>query len=109
MSKTVKTTRLGQIQTALGGAYLEALKGEPLRDSEGNLIVIDGKPLLGPPDARILKEAREYLKDMGITEEPEDAECHTVYEVAKAVTRFEADQDELLNQAALQIEEKKGT
>jgi hypothetical protein len=100
MARTVKTTRLGQIQTALSGALLESLKGEPLLDGEGNPIVIDGKILLTPPKASILKEAREYLTAMGITEEPEDAEGYEVHQIAGAVRKFEEDQDALLNNIA---------
>jgi hypothetical protein len=108
MSSTVKTTRLGRLQIALSEGLIEALRGEPLLDGEGNPIVVNGKPLLGPPKAALFKEAREYLKDMGITQEPEEVEGRTVLAVADAANKYEADQDELLNQAALQIEKKEG-
>jgi hypothetical protein len=107
MSKTTNVTRLGRIQIALSEALIESLKGEPLLDGEGNPILSEGKPLLGPPKAGILKEAREYLKDMGITEEPEEAEGRVVQAVAGSIAKYEDDQDALLNQAALQIEKKK--
>jgi hypothetical protein len=99
MAKTTNVTRLGRIQIALSEAYLEALKGEPFTDTEGNLVLFEGKPLLVPPKAGILKEAREYLKDMGITEEPEEAEGREVLEVTKRIEQFEADQDALLLEA----------
>jgi hypothetical protein len=106
MSKTVNTTRLGRIQIALSEALIESLKGEPLVDGEGNPVIVNGKPLLGPPKAGILKEAREYLKDMGITEEPEEADGRQVIEIAASIAKYEKDQDDLLNTAALQIEQK---
>lgn len=99
MSQTIHTTRLGRIQVALSEALIEALKGEPLLDSDGAPIIIADKPLLGPPKAGILKEAREYLKDMGITEEPEEADRHNLVDVAKQVQKFEDDQDQLLIEA----------
>ena len=95
MSKTTHVTRLGRIQIALSEALIKSLKGEPLLNSEGNPIFIDGKAILGPPKAGILKEAREYLKDMGITEEPEEA-SGAVVEVAKRIQEFEKDEDALL-------------
>ena len=96
MSKAVKTTRLGKIQTALSEGLIDALKGEPLYDSDGGVIMVEGKPLLGPPKPGILKEAREYLKDMGVTEEPEDVEGHTLIDIASRINQFEQDQDRLL-------------
>jgi hypothetical protein len=106
MSRAVQTTRLGRIQIALSEALIESLKGEPLLDGVGAPIIIDGKVLLGPPKTGNMKEAREYLKDMGITEEPEEAESRVVLELAASVSKYEDDQDALLNQAALQIEKK---
>jgi hypothetical protein len=100
MAHTTKTTRLGRIQIALSEGLIEALKGEPLRDGDDNPILKeDGSPVLGPPKVGILKEAREYLKDMGITEEPEEAEGRTVHEISGAVKQFEADEDTLLLEA----------
>lgn len=105
MSKTTNVTRLGRIQVALSEALIESLKGEPLIDSEGDPILVNGKPLLGPPKAGILKEAREYLKDMGITEEPEESEGREVHQISAAVKKYEDDQDALLN-APLLLEQK---
>jgi hypothetical protein len=106
MSQTISTTRLGRIQIALSEALIESLKGEPLMDGEGNPIIVGGKPLLGPPKPGILKEAREYLKDMGITQEPEEADGHQVLQIAASITKYEKDQDALLNTEALQIVQK---
>ena len=92
----VKTTRLGLIQRALGDAIILSLKGEPLVDGDGDIIMVDGKPLLGPPKTGSLKEAREYLKDRGVTSEAEDGESYLVHEVSKAISRFDEDQDQLL-------------
>jgi len=109
MAKTTNTTRLGRIQIALSEGLIEALKGEPIYNAEGNPVLLGDKPLLAPPKAAILKEAREYLKDMGITEEPEEAEGRVIHEIAGRVHAYEQDQDALLNATALQIQEQKGT
>lgn len=106
MAQTTHTTRLGRIQIALSEAYIEALKGEPFLDPDGQLVMVNGKPLLTAPKAGILKEAREYLKDMGITEEPAEGEGRAVYEISKQVSQYEQDQDALLNATARQIEQK---
>jgi hypothetical protein len=100
MARAITTTRLGRIQIALSEALIEALKGEPILTEDGAPIILNDKPLLGPPKAGILKEAREYLKDMGVTEEPEEAEGRIVHEIAGAVKRFEADEDALLLEAS---------
>lgn len=103
MSRTVHTTRLGRLQLALSEGLLLALKGEPLFDGEGNLIMVDGKPLLGPPKPANFKEAREYLKDMGITEEPEEAEGRVVHEIANQINQYEKDEDALLLAATKEV------
>lgn len=99
MARTVQTTRLGRIQVALSEALIEALKGEPMLNADGEPIMLLDKPLLSPPKPGVLKEAREYLKDMGITEEPEEVTGYTVTDVAKQVRAFEQDQDALLLEA----------
>jgi len=101
MGATIKTTRLGRIQTALSEALLEALKGEPLVDADGAHVIVDGKLVLGPVAAGILKEAREYLKAMGITEECEDAEYRVIHEVVDYSSKYSEDQDALLNTLSL--------
>lgn len=95
MSAPVKTTYLGRIHTGLCKTFLEALKGEPLVDREGNLVLRpDGQPFMVAPKAATLREIRTFLKDHGIDEEP--TETSGIVEVTKAIKHFDDDPDPFL-------------
>jgi hypothetical protein len=70
---------------------IEQLKGEPATDSDGHVIMVDGKPLMLKPKAAVLKEIREFLADNGIDEEP--TEGSEIHKVSQAARKYQDDPD----------------
>jgi len=87
---SVQPTKLGRLHTGLADTFLEMLKGEPLVDPNGTLILgADGKVIYLRPKPAVLKEIREFLKDNGI--DSEVIEGTPVDSVAKQLTQFDGD------------------
>ena len=59
-------------ELAIAQAF-QMLKGRPAEDKEGNLILIDGQPLMLPPSPAAMNVIRQLLKDNGVDREPIEA------------------------------------
>lgn len=69
----VSKTKLHQLRNEVIEACFEALKGEPITDAAGNVILFEGKPLMRRPQAATLNVIRQLLKDNGIDRDPLEA------------------------------------
>jgi hypothetical protein len=94
MSAPKKNSALAGIHAGLCKQYVELLKGEPVRDEDGHVVMLNGEPLMQIPTAAHLKEVREFLKDNGIDEEP--TEGSEVMNVAKAIRKYDDAPDPFL-------------
>lgn len=94
MGQPVKATRMYRMWDAHCDAIMLALKGTPLVNRAGELVLLNGEPVITPPTAAHLKEARELMKQCGIDEEP--MEGSKIVEVAKAIRHYDDDDQKLL-------------
>lgn len=94
MAAPKKNTQLAVVHKTACEVALQMLKGEPLLDKEGNLVLFEGKPLMKPCSAAAFREVRELLKDHGIDEEP--TEGSSILKVADAAKKYEDADDPFL-------------
>lgn len=89
MSAPVNATRMHRMWDAHCDAIMLALKGTPLVNRDGELVLLNGEPVILPPTAAHLREARELMKQCGIDEEP--LEGSKIVEVAKSIRHYDDD------------------
>jgi hypothetical protein len=94
MSAPKKGTKLATVHTEACDVALQMLKGRPMVNKNGDLVLIDGKPIYEPCSAAAFREVREMLKDHGIDEEA--TEGSKILEVAKAARQYEDEADPFL-------------
>lgn len=63
-------------------------------DKSGNVVLLNGEPVMEPCSAAAFREVREMLKDHGIDEEA--TEGSSILKVAEAVRKFEDLEDSFL-------------
>lgn len=69
----VHNTKLYRVREKLTQECDDLLtRGEPCFDKEGNVIMVDGKPLMRRPSAATLSVIRQFLRDNGAVVDPID-------------------------------------
>lgn len=67
----VHSTKLHRVREKLAQECEDLLtNGEPCFDREGNVVMIDGKPLMKRPTAATLSVIRQFLRDNGVVVDP---------------------------------------
>ena len=83
------TTPLTQAADIYDELLLKIVReGVPLTDAAGNPVLVDGKPVMGPPSAAMLNVIRGRLKDCGITSDASQSSSP----IAKIATHLAAAQ-----------------
>lgn len=70
MTSPVVSTRLYQLRELAIQQAFEMLKGRPLVDSDGELVLVNGEIYLLPPSPAALNTIRQLLKDNGVDRDP---------------------------------------
>jgi len=90
----VHSTKIGQMYEGVCDAILASLQPQPALNRHGEVIMIEGQPLMVPPSPAAIREAREMLKDNGIDSPP--YEGNPINEVAKRLSVYDDEPDALL-------------
>jgi hypothetical protein len=104
MAAPKKGTKLATVHDTFCDTLLDALKGEPMLNKEGEPIIVNGQVLMRKPSAATLREVREALKDHGIDEEL--TEGSKILKVADAARKYEDADDPFLIPDTKQSPEK---